>query len=90
MINNGLAKARFKDSNEISTRIGSGGKDPSYRASFSLNRVVIEDKLAIKVNGLMDRTQYRQRPTYKNDYRIYTAFTYRPFGNANTVLSGHF
>ena len=90
LINNGLAKARFKDSNEISTRIGSGGKDPSYRASFSLNRVVIEDKLAIKVNGLMDRTQYRQRPTYKDDDRIYTAFTYRPFGNTNTVLSGHF
>jgi outer membrane receptor protein involved in Fe transport len=88
LINNGMAQANFRDSNEISTRIGSGGKDPSYRASFSLNRVVVEDKLAIRVNGLMDRTQYRQRPTYKDDDRIYMAFNYRPFGDANTVLRG--
>ena len=89
LINNGLAQARFNDSNEISTRVGSGGKDPSYRASFGVNRVIMEDKLAIRVNGLMDRTQYRQRPTYKNDDRIYTAFSYRPFGNQNTVISGY-
>jgi len=88
LINNGMAQAQFRDSNEISTRIGSGGKDPSYRASFSLNRVVVEDKLAIRVNGLMDRTQYRQRPTYKNDDRIYMAFNYRPFGDSNTVFRG--
>ena len=90
LINNGLAVARFQNSNEISTRVGSGGKDPSYRASFKFNRVLIEDKLAVKVAGLMDRTQYRQRPTYKDDDRIYGTFTFRPFGNANTVIKGHF
>ena len=89
LINNGMAQARFRESNEISTRIGSGGKDPSYRASFSVNRVIVEDKLAFRVNGLMDRTQYRQRPTYKDDDRIYTAFTYRPFGNQNTEIKGY-
>jgi outer membrane receptor protein involved in Fe transport len=89
LINNGMAKAQFRNSTEFSTRIGSGGENPSYRASFGINRVVLEDKLAIRVNGLMDRTEYRQRPTYKNDDRIYTAFTYRPFGNENTVISGH-
>ncbi len=90
LVNNGLAQARFKDSTEISTRVGSGGKDPSYRAHFKLNRILLEDKLAITVAGLYDRTQYRQRPTYKNDDRLYTAFTYRPFGNANTIVSGYF
>ena len=88
LINNTMAQARFRDSIKITTRIGSAGKDPSYRASFSLNRVVVEDKLAVRVNGLMDRTQYRQRPTYKNDDRIDLAFNYRPFGDSNTILRG--
>ena len=89
LINNGMAQARFRDSNELSFRIGSGGANPTYRGSFGINRVVMEDKLAVRVNGLMDRTEYRQRPTYKNDDRIYTAFTYRPFGNSNTEIQGY-
>jgi len=90
LINNGLATARFKNSSEIQTRVGSGGADPSYRASFKFNRVLIEDKLAVKVAGLMDRTQYRQRPTYKDDDRIFATFTLRPFGTTSTVIKGHF
>lgn len=90
LVNNGLTEARFKDSSEISTRIGSGGKDPSYRASFKLNRVLIEDKLAVKVAGLVDRTQYRQRPTYKDDDRVFATMTFRPFGNQNTVIKAHY
>lgn len=89
IINNGMAQAEFRDSNEFSFRVGSGGRNPTYRGSFKLNRVVLEDKLAVHVAGLMDRTEYRQRPTYKNDDRYYTAFSYRPFGNANTVIRGH-
>ena len=89
LINNEMSRARFKDSTEFGTRIGSGGENPSYRGHFKLNRVILEDKLAINVAGLMDRTEYRQRPTYKDDDRIYAAFTYRPFGNANTAFRGH-
>ncbi len=89
LINNGMAQARFRDSNEVSFRVGSGGRSPTYRGSFKLNRVVVEDKLAVYVAGLMDRTQYRQRPTHKDDDRIYTSFSYRPFGNTNTVIRGH-
>ncbi len=89
IINNDLTQARFRNTNEFGFRIGSGGRNPSYRGHFKLNRVVLEDKLAINVSGLMDRTEYRQRPTFKNDDRIYTAFTYRPFGNENTIFRGH-
>ncbi len=89
IINNDLARARFRNTNEFRFRVGSGGEDPSYRGEFKINRVVFEDKLAVHVAGLMDRTQYRQRPTFKDDDRIYTSFSYRPFGNENTVLRGH-
>jgi len=37
----------------------------------------------------MDRTEYRQRPTFKDDDRIYTAITFRPFGNQNTEIRGY-
>ncbi|GAB5561261.1 MAG: hypothetical protein SynsKO_29080 [Synoicihabitans sp.] len=90
LINNGMAQARFTDSNEIVTRIGSGGEDPSYRASFKVNRVLVEDKLAVLVAGLTDRTQYRQRPTYKDDDRLYATLTFRPFGHQNTVIKAHY
>jgi hypothetical protein len=89
IINNDLSRARFRNTNEFRFRIGSGGRNPSYRGEFKLNRVVLEDKLAVHVAGLMDRTEYRQRPTFKDDDRIYTAFAYRPFGNENTILRGH-
>ncbi len=90
LINNGLATARFKDSNEISTRVGSGGANPSWRANFKVNKVLIENKLAVQVAGLIDRTEYRQKPTYKDDDRVYATFTLRPFGNGNTVIKGHY
>src|SRR5687767_8118233 len=86
LTNTGLVKARFRDTNELSTRIGSGGKNPSYRGSFNLNRVLIKDTLAIHGALLMDRTQYRQQPTYKDDDRQYGAITYRPFKHNDTVI----
>ena len=89
LTNTGLVKARFRDTNELSTRIGSGGKNPSYRGSFNLNRVLIKNTLAVHGALLMDRTQYRQQPTYKNDDRQYAAITYRPFKHADTVITAH-
>ncbi len=89
LINNGMAQARFKDENEVGSRVGSGGKNLSYRASFNLNRIVVRDRLAIHVAGLTDRTQYRQEPTHKNDDRQYGAFTFRPFRHSRTVIRAH-
>lgn len=89
LINNGLVKARFRNTNEIGTRVGSGGKNLSYRGSFNLNRVLLKDRLALHAAALTDRTQYRQQPTYKNDDRQYAAVTFRPFKNAETVITAH-
>ncbi len=89
LTNAGLMKARFRDTNEISTRVGSGGKNPSYRGSANLNRVLLKDRLAIFGAVLMDRTKYRQEPTYKNDDRQYGAITYRPFKHQDTVFTAH-
>lgn len=89
LANTSLVKARFRDSNEFATRIGSGGKNPSHRGSFNLNRVLIPDTLALHGALLVDRTQYRQRPTYEDDDRQYAALTYQPFKHSATVLTAH-
>jgi outer membrane receptor protein involved in Fe transport len=89
LTNTGLIRARFRDTNELSTRVGSGGKNPSYRGSFNLNRVLIKDTLAIHGALLLDRTQYRQQPTFKNDDRQYVAITYQPFKHPDTVIYAH-
>lgn len=89
LTNTGLIKARFRDTHELGTRIGSGGKNASYRGSFNLNRVLIKDTLAVHGALLHDRTQYRQQPTHKDDDRRYAAVTYRPFKHADTVITAH-
>jgi hypothetical protein len=90
LANTGMARARFRNTYEVSTRIGSGNDDtPSYRASFKLNRVVKKDVLAIHAAAVMDRTKYRQEPTRKDDDRQYGAFTFRPFKHRDTVITGH-
>ncbi len=89
LTNTGLVKARFRDTNEVSTRIGSGGKNPSYRGSIALNRVLLKNTVAIHGALLHDRTQYRQEPTFKDDDRQYGAVTYRPFKHADTVITAH-
>ncbi len=91
LINSQLAKAHFNDRSKIRFRLGSGGERPTYRAEFDFNRSVIKDKLAIRVAGMINRQQYRQEPTFRNDDRIYAAFTYHPFdNNKRTTIRGHY
>ena len=90
LTNTGMARATFRNQNEISTRIGSGNDDtPTYRGSFKINRVVKEGMLAVQFAALVDRTKYRQEPTFKDDDRQYGAITFRPFKNADTVITAH-
>lgn len=90
LTNTGMARARFRDTNEISTRIGSGNGDtPSYRGSFKINRVLKKGMLAIHAAVLMDRTKYRQEPTHKDDDRQYGAIAFRPFKNRDTTITAH-
>jgi hypothetical protein len=90
LTNTGMTRAGFRDTNELSTRIDSGnGDSPGYRASLKLNRVLVKHMLAIHVAGLVDRTKYRQKPTYENDDRKYGALTFRPFKNQDTVITAH-
>ncbi|MBK1876060.1 TonB-dependent receptor plug domain-containing protein [Pelagicoccus mobilis] len=90
LVNSTTKRATFNNDNEVKFRIGSGGENPSWRASVNFNRVVLENKLAVRVASLVNRTEYRQRPTFKDDDRLFAAITYQPFGDSKTVLRANF
>ncbi len=90
LINSQLSKADFNDRTEVRFRLGSGGNRPSYRGEFDINRSIIKDRLAIRINGLLRRDQYRQEPTYRDDDRIYATLTFHPFDHKNTTIRSHY
>ena len=90
LINSQLARAQFNDRTKLRFRIGSGGERPSYRAELDVNREVIKDRLAVRVATMMNRTQYRQEPAYRDDNRIFGTVTWHPFDNKkNTTIRAH-
>ena len=88
IVNADLKKAMFVDKGEVRFRIGSGGENPSVRGTLDYNKVLVEDKLALRFAGLVDRKEYRQKPTYKDDERFYATATYRPL--KDTTIRAHF
>lgn len=77
IINAGLQSAAMADSNEVGIQLGSNG---STRFTGNFNKVLIEDELAVRIALLDDNTEYKQDPAFKDDTRIYAAFTWKPKG----------
>lgn len=69
IINNSTKRASVdgEDHGEISIRFG---ERSSHRESFDVHKVLIEDRLAIRVMGLNKDTQFKQRPSYEIDQRV--------------------
>lgn len=70
-----MKTANFKNSGSLATRFGSYG---SIRGSLDLNRVILKDELAIRLDLLKDRTYFQQDPAYNDDQRVYAALRYDP------------
>jgi len=64
------------------------GDNETFRGTFDANRVLLEDKLAVRVNGLFGRNEFDQRPAFEERRRIYGAVTYKPF--KSTIIRGNF
>ena len=56
--------------NQISVRIGQRG---SHRETGDFNQVLVQDRLAIRLNVMEEKTNYRQEPAYESDFRIHGA-----------------
>lgn len=67
IINSSSRNAAFNDSTSLGLRYG---KNDSYRGVINLNREVIEDRLAVRVDLLSEKRNFRQEPAYEQDERI--------------------
>jgi outer membrane receptor protein involved in Fe transport len=77
IINYSLSKAKLgSDSNKVTFAYGSFG---DQRATVDFNRVLIKDKLALRLQGLWSDRGYEQQPAWYRDKRIFLAGIYKPF-----------
>lgn len=71
IIDNTLKKAVLsRNFNTVSARYGSHG---TYRGTIDLNRVIVEDRLAIRVNAMHENITFKQKPAFEEDTRYYIA-----------------
>lgn len=75
MVNVGLKNASFENEGEVEIRFDEHG---STRMAFDINRVLLEDELAIRFSILRNDTKYQQDPAYRLDERFYSALRYDP------------
>jgi hypothetical protein len=53
----------------------------SQRFEFSMNKVLIADKLAIRLHLLNEEREFFREPQYLDQHRVYGAIVYKPFEN---------
>lgn len=83
LVNAGLQSASFEDEGQVEVRLD---EHSSTRLSVNLNKVLIEDQLAVRVAALYNDTKYQQDPAFRRDERIYTALRWDPaFLNTDSI-----
>jgi len=77
VVDTGLISPNLRrDANRAETRFGNNG---GIRLTADFNRVLVRDKLAVRLAALHDREEYNQRPAFEEKRRIFGAVTYQPF-----------
>lgn len=91
IINNTTDSAVFDDEGEVQLRFGSYG---STRVHFNVNKVILEDELAVRVAAVKKDDKYRQKEAWAEDTRAFVAFKYEPSflktESATTTLTANF
>ncbi len=67
--------AQYANSGALEFRVGSYG---SVRSSVDINRVIIDEVLAVRFDALVDREQFQQSPAFENDERFYGTLRWDP------------
>ncbi len=93
IVNNSLAKANLrKDSVKINYVISTEDfeDNTTQRASISLNKVLIPDKLAIMIAAMEENEEFMQRPAYTDTSRQYAALQFKPFQDRHVVFNANY
>ena len=75
IVNGTTRNAEFDNRGEITARTGSWG---SARGTLDINQQLIDNVLAIRVDGMWDDAKYEQQPAFQNQKRIYAALRFDP------------
>ncbi|MEM9159607.1 MAG: TonB-dependent receptor [Verrucomicrobiota bacterium] len=71
VVNHSILKANLgRDHGQAKVRFG---EHRSFRTEIDYNKVLIEDKFAIRVAALYEDQQYKQRPAFERDNRLFIA-----------------
>jgi len=85
IINASLKTARFTDTIVTSFEIGRFG---THRETIDLNRVLIKEALALRVNVLKEEEQFQQEPTFEKDRRVHASVVFLPFRRTTIRANG--
>ena len=75
----------YKDTDRILHRLDNYG---TFRVEYATNKVLIKNKLAIRVNLLDEEQEGYRKPQYLDQKRIYGAIQWKPF--ENTTINANF
>lgn len=81
IIDTSLKPAKFADANSVEVSAGSFG---SHREVLDVNRVLVPNKIALRIIGLKKEEQFMQEEPFKKEQRIYGNLVVKPF--ADTVF----
>ncbi|MEX0320891.1 MAG: TonB-dependent receptor plug domain-containing protein [Puniceicoccaceae bacterium] len=86
IIENSLKKAMFgKDLTRVQFRLASRS---SHRETIDINRELIEGRLALRVMGMNEKINFKQKPTYEDDQRYTIAATWNLLKNEDVSWAG--
>jgi hypothetical protein len=87
VINTRTKQATFRDSNELAVRIDEHG---SVRATIDLNRVLLDDQLAVRFAAVANQGEFKQKQAFEDFNREWLAVRYEPGflkrGRARTII----
>lgn len=91
ILNYATNDAQYRDGGSVEGTYGSFG---SARATLDVNKVIIPDQMALRLDLLEDRRFYRQEPAYSNSKRGYIAVRLDPkflqFDSARTKIQANY
>ena len=86
VIDNGINAASLgRDFGEISVRFGERG---SHRETVDYNKVLVEDRIAIRFAAMNESIEFQQRPAFEDDQRFFVAMDIVLAKNENSDILG--
>ena len=93
IVNTGLQTASLgRDSYVIDTRLSTEEFEDnlSKEVSFNVNKVLIEDKLAVRLAIKEKNQEFMQKPAFSDQSRHFAAFTFKPSKEHNITFRGNY